>query len=144
MVLMEPQNTGLLVVMVDGTTPDIAEDAAAALFAKIETRPDLFATARRADGGPFFQRYGMLFLPVDQVQKIADAVIEAQPFIGSLSQDPSLRGLFDVLSLAMQGVMQNAASVDRLEKPLSQIATPCVRTVWSCWRIVAGAVMRRR
>lgn len=117
-----PQNAGLLVVMIDGTTPDIAEDAAAALFAKIATRPDLFATARRPDGGPFFQRYGLLFLPTAQVQRIADAVIEAQPFIGSLSQDPSLRGLFDVLSLAMQGVLQNAASIERLEKPLSQIA----------------------
>ena len=117
-----PQNIGLLVVMIDGKTPDIAEDAAAALFEKIQARPDLFATARRPDGGPFFARYGMLFLPTEQVQKIADAVIEAQPFIGSLSQDPSLRGLFDVLSLAMQGVMQKASGVERLEKPLSQIA----------------------
>src|SRR5690606_21768078 len=63
-----PKNTALLVVMVDGTTPDIAEDAAAALFARIETRPDLFATARRPDGGPFFERYGLLFLPTEQGQ----------------------------------------------------------------------------
>lgn len=118
-----PQNTGLLVVMIDGKTPDAAEDAAAALFAKIEARKDLFATARRADGGPFFEKYGLLFLPTDQVQKIANAVIEAQPFIGSLTQDPSLRGLFDVLSLAMQGVMQKAGSIDRLEKPLSAVST---------------------
>jgi hopanoid biosynthesis associated RND transporter like protein HpnN len=117
-----PQNTGLLVVMIDGKTPDAAEDAAAALFAKIEARKDLFATARRADGGPYFEKYGLLFLPTDQVQKIADAVIEAQPFIGSLTQDPSLRGLFDVLSLAMQGVIQKAGSIDRLEKPLAAIS----------------------
>nr|WP_298689337.1 MMPL family transporter [uncultured Dongia sp.] len=117
-----PQNTGLLVVMIDGKTPDAAEDAAAALFARIQSRPDLFATARRADGGPFFEKYGLLFLPTDQVQKIADAVIEAQPFIGSLTQDPSLRGLFDVLSLAMQGVMQKAGTIDRLEKPLAAIS----------------------
>lgn len=117
-----PQNTGLLVVMIDGKTPDAAEDAAAALFAKIQTRKDLFATARRADGGPYFEKYGLLFLPVDQVQKIADAVIEAQPFIGSLTQDPSLRGLFDVFSLAMDGIIQKAASVDRIEKPLSAIS----------------------
>lgn len=117
-----PQNTGLLVVMIDGKTPDAAEDAAAALFAKIQTRKDLFATARRADGGPYFEKYGLLFLPVEQVQKIADAVIEAQPFIGSLTQDPSLRGLFDVFSLAMDGIIQKAASVDRIEKPLSAIS----------------------
>ncbi len=117
-----PQNSGLLVVMVDGKTPDAAEDAAAALFAKIQARPDLFATARRADGGPFFEKYGLLFLPTEQVQKISNAVIEAQPFIGSLTQDPSLRGLFDVLSLAMDGIIQKAASIDRLEKPLTAIS----------------------
>jgi hopanoid biosynthesis associated RND transporter like protein HpnN len=117
-----PQNAGLLVVMIDAKTPDAAEDAAAALFARIEARKDLFATARRADGGAFFQKYGLLFLPTDQVQKIADAVIEAQPFIGSLTQDPSLRGLFDVLSLAMQGIIQKAASIERLEKPLAAIS----------------------
>ncbi len=117
-----PQNTGLLVVMIDGKTPDAAEDAAAALFAKIQSRPDLFATARRADGGPFFEKYGLLFLPTDQVQKISDAVIQAQPFIGSLTQDPSLRGLFDVLSLAMEGVIQKAASIEKLEKPLAAIS----------------------
>lgn len=117
-----PQNTGLLVVMIDGATPDIAEDATAALFERIETRPDLFATARRPDGGAFFQRYGLLFLPASEVRKIADAVIEAQPFIGALSTDPSLRGLFDVLSLAMLGVREQAAAADRLEKPLSRIA----------------------
>jgi hopanoid biosynthesis associated RND transporter like protein HpnN len=118
-----PQNIGLLVVMIDGRTPDIAEDAAAALYERIKARPDLFATARRPDGGPFFQRYGMLFLPTDQVQKIADAVIEAQPFIGALSQDPSLRGLFEVFTLAMEGVKQKASGADRLDKPLSQIAS---------------------
>ncbi len=117
-----PQNTGLLVVMIDGKTPDAAEDAAAALFDKIKTRKDLFTTARRADGGPYFEKYGLLFLPVEQVQKIADAVIEAQPFIGSLTQDPSLRGLFDVFSLAMDGIIQRAASVDRIEKPLAAIS----------------------
>jgi hopanoid biosynthesis associated RND transporter like protein HpnN len=117
-----PQNSGLLVVMVDGATPDIAEDAAAALFERVAARPDLFASARRADGGPFFQRYGLLFLKTEDVRKIADAVIEAQPFIGAISQDPSLRGLFDVLSLAMRGVRGRATGMERLERPLTQIA----------------------
>ena len=117
-----PQNTGLLVVMIDGKTPDAAEDAAAALFAKIEARKDLFATARRADGGPYFEKYGLLFLPTDQVQKIADAVIEAQPFIGSLTQDPTLRGLFGTLAFFAEHVAEQPGSIDRLEKPLTDIS----------------------
>ncbi|WP_374656268.1 MMPL family transporter [Dongia sp.] len=118
-----PQNTGLLVVMIDGKTPDAAEDAAAALFARIAARKDLFATARRADGGPFFEKYGLLFLPTDQVRKIADAVIEAQPFIGSLMQDPTLRGLFGTLSFFAEHVAEQPGSIGRLEKPLASIST---------------------
>ncbi|MBK8158016.1 MAG: MMPL family transporter [Rhodospirillaceae bacterium] len=117
-----PQNTGLLVVMIDGKTPDVAEDAAAALFAKIEARRDLFSTARRADGGAFFERYGLLFLPTEQVQKIADAVIEAQQFIGPLMQDPTLHGLFGTLAFFAEHVAEQPGSIGRLEKPLASIS----------------------
>jgi hopanoid biosynthesis associated RND transporter like protein HpnN len=117
-----PQDTGLLVVVVDGKTPDAAEDATAALFDRMKQRTDLFASVRRPDGGPFFDKYGMLYLPTDQVQKIADSVIAAQPFIGSLSADPSLRGLFDTLSTFVQGVESNAVPIAKLEKPLAAIS----------------------
>jgi hopanoid biosynthesis associated RND transporter like protein HpnN len=117
-----PQNTGLLVVVVDGKTPDATEDATAALFEKMQTRTDLFISVRRPDGGPYFQQHGMLYLPTDQVQKIADSVIEAQPFIGSLTADPSLRGLFNTLSTFVQGVEQGAVPISRLEKPLAAIS----------------------
>ncbi len=117
-----PQNTGLLVIVVDGKTPDAAEDATAALFQKLQTRTDLFSSVRRPDGGPYFEQHGLLYLPTDQVQKIADSVIEAQPFIGSLTQDPSLRGLFNTLSTFVQGVQSNQVPVSRLEKPLSAIS----------------------
>jgi hopanoid biosynthesis associated RND transporter like protein HpnN len=117
-----PQNTGLLVIVVDGTTPDAAEDATAALYQKLQARTDLFSSVRRPDGGPYFNQHGLLYLPTDQVQKIADSVIEAQPFIGSLTQDPSLRGLFDTLSTFVQGVEQNQVPISRLEKPLAAIS----------------------
>ena len=117
-----PQNTGLLVVVVDGKTPDATEDATAALFKKIQGRTDLFTAVRRPDGGPYFEQHGMLYLPTEQVQKIADSVIAAQPFIGSLTADPSLRGLFNTLSTFVQGVETNAVPIGRLEKPLAAIS----------------------
>jgi hopanoid biosynthesis associated RND transporter like protein HpnN len=117
-----PQNTGLLVVVVDGKTPDATEDATAALFQKMQTRTDLFMSVRRPDGGPYFEQHGLLYLPKDEVQKIADSVIEAQPFIGSLTADPSLRGLFNTLSTFVQGVEAGAVPINRLEKPLAAIS----------------------
>jgi hypothetical protein len=117
-----PQNTGLLVVVVDGKTPDATEDATAALFQKMQSRTDLFLSVRRPDGGTYFEQHGLLYLKKEEVQKIADSVIEAQPFIGSLTADPSLRGLFNTLSTFVQGVETNAVPIDRLEKPLAAIS----------------------
>jgi hopanoid biosynthesis associated RND transporter like protein HpnN len=118
-----PQNVGLLVVMIDGRTPDAAEDAAAALFAKMTERSDLFDTVRRADGGPFYDQYGLMLLSTKDLDQISRSVIRAQPFIASLAADPSLRGLFDVLSLAMEGVARNVTDFASLERPLSAIST---------------------
>jgi hypothetical protein len=118
-----PQNAGQLVVMIDGSTPDLAEDAAAALSAKMKERPDLFDTVRRPDGGPFYDQYGMMLLDTKDLDQIARSVIRAQPFIASLAADPSLRGLFDVLSLAMEGIARKATDFASVERPLSAISS---------------------
>jgi hopanoid biosynthesis associated RND transporter like protein HpnN len=117
-----PQNNGLLVIVVDGKTPELADQATATLLSHLRERPDLFNTIRRPDGGPFFTRYGLLFLPADDLQKIADSVIRAQSFIGSLRTDPSIRGLMNVLSLALDGIAQHAAKIEDIEKPMSAVA----------------------
>ncbi|HVJ43154.1 MAG TPA: MMPL family transporter [Dongiaceae bacterium] len=119
---MFPQNNGLLVVLIDGKTPELADQATATLFAKMQDRPDLFTSVRRPDGGPFFTRYGLLYLPTEDLQKIADSVIKAQGFIGSLRADPSIRGLMNVLGLALDGVQQHAAKLEDIEKPMSAVA----------------------
>ena len=38
-----------------------------------------------------------------ELQEISDKMIEAQPLIGTLARDPSLRGLFDTLALFVSG-----------------------------------------
>ena len=134
-----PQNVGLLVVMIDGANPDTAEMAAATLFAKLQERTDLFDTVRRADGGHFFDQYGMMLLPTGELEQTANSVIRAQGFLGTLSADPSLRGLFDMLSLAMEGVAQKAIDFASLEERLSLISesTSAALTgseVPLCWR----------
>jgi hopanoid biosynthesis associated RND transporter like protein HpnN len=124
-----PQNNGQLVVVVNGSTPDQAEDATEALYEKLAARPDLFISVRRPDGGPFFQRYGLLFLPVETLQKMSDSIAMAQPFIGSLKTDPSLRGLFDMLALAAEGAAQQATSMTMLQRPLDAIEASLTSTL---------------
>jgi hopanoid biosynthesis associated RND transporter like protein HpnN len=116
-----PQNEGLIVVVIDGATADLAEDAAAAMAKALAGRPDLFQHVRRPDGGPFFNRHGLLYLDEAELSQTLDQTIAAQPMIGALVADPSLRGLAGALSLAVEGIAQGAAEASALDAPLAQI-----------------------
>jgi len=103
-----PQKVDLLVVVIDGRTPDETEDAAVALADKLRSEPAIFRDVRLPDLNPFFRRNGLLFLPKAQVQDYANQMIAAQPFLGSLAADPSLRGVLGILDLMVQAVQQGA------------------------------------
>jgi len=118
-----PQFTDLIAVVVDGATPDLAEAATEALSRRLrEGVPSLYKSVHRPDGDAFFQHNGLLFLPLEEVAQIAEQTIEAQGFVGALSADPSLRGLFGVLAQAIEGIRHGAAVPVRLRQPLEAIA----------------------
>lgn len=117
-----PQNVDLLVVVVDGDTPDRAEDASAMLTRYLGSETDVFKTVRRAAAGEFFEREGLLFLPKESVEKITGQMIAAQPLLGTLARDPSLRGVFDALALAAQGVIHGTRASDQLDATFNSVA----------------------
>jgi hopanoid biosynthesis associated RND transporter like protein HpnN len=118
-----PQNNHLLVVVIDGQTGDLADRAARELAERMRLRPDLFTFVRRPDGGEFFDRNGPLFLSTAELQVLSDKLVEAQPLIGTLARDPSLRGLFDTLSLFITGAEkdQNYDAIARLDPTLTAV-----------------------
>ena len=67
-----PQFSSTLVVVVDGDTPGLAEDGAAALARGLEDRPGVFETVYRPGGDPFFTRNGFLYLDLDALGELAD------------------------------------------------------------------------
>jgi uncharacterized protein len=119
-----PQNADLLVVVIDGQTSDIAENAARELAERMRAEPDLFRYVRRPDGGEFFDRNGPLFLSVAELQALSEKLVEAQPLIGTLARDPSLRGLFDTLALFVSGAEKEKdyAAIARLDPALTAVA----------------------
>ncbi len=96
-----PQFDNTVVVAVEGETPDLADDGATALAARMRQHPDLFGSVFYPRGEGFFRRNGLLYLGVDDLYELSDRLATAQPFLGALSADPSLRGLFGILALAV-------------------------------------------
>jgi hopanoid biosynthesis associated RND transporter like protein HpnN len=116
-----PQNSDLIAVVVSGSTPEQAESATAALTAKLAGSA-LFTSVTRPDGGPFFDRNGLMLLPTADVQNLADSMIKAQALIGNIAADPSLRGLANTLSLFLEGVKRGDAQRSDIAPALTAIS----------------------
>jgi hopanoid biosynthesis associated RND transporter like protein HpnN len=124
-----PQNNNLLVAVIDARTPDLAEQAAGELADKMRAEPQLFTHVRQPDGGPFFDRNGLLYLSPEELDKVAQQLIAAQPLIGSLAHEPSLRGLFDALATFVSGAGADTEKVAQLDPTLTMIGNVVQRII---------------
>lgn len=119
-----PQLTKVILAVVDGATPEQAEAGAAKLTETLSAHPgSAIEKAWRPDGGPFFQKNGLLFLPTEEVRQTIGQLTAQAPVLLGLSGDPSLRGLLRLLQLgASQGALaDNAALLSRLNDVLGEV-----------------------
>ncbi|MBV9243631.1 MAG: MMPL family transporter [Methylobacteriaceae bacterium] len=144
-----PERTDLIIVVIEGSTPENAEEAAAALAERLASHADLFRSVRRPDGDPFFLHNGILFESVEDVRRDSAELIRAQPFLGTLADDPSLRGIMGALSQAIEGVRVKKAEFADLERPFALIADGLERVVagedaaFSWRRLITGRAPAR-
>jgi len=117
-----PQRNNLILVVVQGASAQRADDAATRLTASLAANKKLFYTVRRMDGSDFFKRAGLLFLSVPELKKTLDQLIKAQPLLGALAADPSLRGVMSSLSTALQGVEHGDTKLEDLRTPMSALS----------------------
>ncbi len=117
-----PQTSDVTAVVVDGATPEIAAAAASRLAAALAARKDMFHAVDRPESGPFFQKNGLLLLPLPQVEKTLGQLTQAQAFLGPLAADPSLRGVMTTLSTVLMGVNQGQAKLSDIDTPMRTLA----------------------
>ncbi|RYI97924.1 MAG: hypothetical protein EON47_19650 [Acetobacteraceae bacterium] len=121
-----PQREQVIAVVVDGPTGDAADRAAAGLAAALGRRSDLFRSVQRPDGLEFFRRNGLLFLDEAAVRETTERVIAAQPLLGTLAADPSLRGIATAFGLVLTGVERGDATLESIAAPLAALAGAAV------------------
>ncbi len=117
-----PQLDNLTIVVVDGKTPELAGSAAARLADALRSKPQLFKTVQQPEGGPFFDRNGLLLLPLEEVRATTEGLVRAQPLLASLAADPSLRGVLAALSSSLQGVKYGQMKLDDIEPEMTALA----------------------
>ncbi|MEI9887151.1 MAG: MMPL family transporter [Rhizomicrobium sp.] len=145
-----PQQVNLILIVVDGETPELAEAATAALTAKLAGETRLFSVVRRPDGGDFFNRNGLLFLPLAEVKANTAQMIAAAPFLGPMASDPSLRGIMQSLQTALLGVAHGQATLADIARPVTAFGDTLEKVAAGgkahlSWRsLVTGAPPTRR
>jgi uncharacterized protein len=117
-----PQQVDTLLVVVDGATPELADDGAKRLTASLAADHDHFAAVHETAGGSFFEHNGLLYLSTGEVQHTTEQLIRAQPFLGTLAADPTLRGLAQALSYIPKGVKQGAIEAKDFAAPLDRLS----------------------
>ena len=117
-----PQKVDQLVVVVDGADADGTEEAVEALASKMRDRADLFKNVTRPDALPFFRKNGLLFLSDDALNGVLERLVQAQPLLGTMARDPSLRGLLDAMGLMAEGIKRGEADAAQTEVPFTRLA----------------------
>ncbi len=138
-----PQHEMLIVV--DAPAPELAERASDRLAAGLK-QADHIRNVEEPQGGTFFKRNSLLFLPRDRLQRTAGGLQRAAPMIGALAEDPSLSRILHVFSGSLDGVARGQYSLDTLARPMSAAADTlddvlADRPAHFSWRDLAGGEM---
>ena len=97
-----PQLDDLILVVVDQGSAERRRDAVHELATRLKQHPSLFESVYQPQQDDFFDKYGLLYFDVDELWRLDDRLTEWSPFLGTLVRDPSLRGFFSILTLALE------------------------------------------
>jgi hopanoid biosynthesis associated RND transporter like protein HpnN len=95
------QEVHTLLLVVESSSPELTKAAAQRLGRELRADTEHFTKVYRPDENAFFHRNGLLYLDTDKLQDFSVTLAQAQPFIGRISQDPSLNGFFSIFEDAL-------------------------------------------
>lgn len=112
----------LILAVVEAPTPELASAASKALAAKLSGDSKHFESVQSLGSGEFFEKNGLLFLPVEEVGKVTGQLEAAAPLIEIMAGDPSIRGLTGALETGLAGVKRGQVKLDNTERPFNLIS----------------------
>ncbi len=112
----------LILAVVEAPTPELTGAASKALAEKLSGDTANFESIQPLGSGEFFEKNGLLFLPVAEVGRLTGQFENAAPLIEIIAGDPSIRGLTGALETGLAGVKRGKLKLDSTERPFNLIA----------------------
>ncbi len=117
-----PMYVNNIVVVVEAATPDQAADAARHLGNRLRAEAGEYEEVYQPGELEFFRTNSLLYLDQDELQALADRLARIQPFLGQLTDDPSLRGLFGLVQQAVEARRGgDAVAIEPLLRRMSEV-----------------------
>jgi len=115
-----PQYTHNILVVVDAGSPEQARGAAKQLARALQKQPQLFSSVYLPRANTFMERHALLYQSMDELEQTASDLATMQPFLGRLTDEMSLPGLFLMLSDAIDAQGTSAAvDITPIVKPVT-------------------------
>ena len=119
-----PQFDETTLIVITSDSIDLADEGVEKLTAALEQRDDLIETIYSPSADPFFENHALLYLDTSDLEDVIEGLAEAQPALAALSEDPSLRGLFDQFELSISELAEGEelpAGFVRIADRVSQV-----------------------
>ena len=112
-----PDSTDAIVLILDGDSSDIADDAAARLEDWLKQHPDTIEHIYSPATDRFFLKNGLLYMDLDELDDLTARLTRMQPVLGNLAKHPTLPGLSKLIGEALdegEAASDNKAALARL------------------------------
>ena len=96
-----PQDVSTILLLVEGKTPEDTKAAVERIGSALRADTANFKSVYLPDDGEFFARNGLLYLSPKELEDLAAQLANAQPFIGRIAEDNTLRGFLGIVGQAL-------------------------------------------
>jgi len=96
-----PKSADTLLLVVEASTPENTARTTKLLIERLNKEP-LFTSVYAPSSSDFFKRQAFLYLEPEELSTLSHDLTEAQPFVGYLAQNFSLKGLFSIINHAFE------------------------------------------
>ncbi len=121
-----PNIENVMLVVVDGETPELAREATHTLRDALADRPDLFRDVYIPGSGKFFETHGLLYRDLDDLDEFALQIARVQPILTALERDPSVANLASLIQSGLEQREETDAALDDLAVLLDRVGDATV------------------
>ncbi len=121
-----PNIENVMLVVIDGETPEVAREAAKTLQAALETRPAFFKNVYIPGSGEFFEKHGLLYREVEDLDDFALQIAQVQPILTALEREPTVANLASLIEQALEERNEDGTPVEEMADLLNRVGDATV------------------